>query len=71
MITDVLTRLGRRPTIGTDQLAQVVVGLQNQLATATALGHFAASADGAEATQGLVRQVLASLITEFSEPLPS
>lgn len=68
VIEDVLERLGRRPTLPPAQLAQVVVGLQNQLASATALGHFGPEQDGGDAAEQVARQVLAALITEFSEP---
>lgn len=68
MITVVLGRLGRRATLPVAHLAQVVVGLQNQLATATALGHLA-DGPGGEPNKELVRQVLTMLITQFSEPV--
>lgn len=72
MILVVLDRLGRRPVLAVDQLAQVVVGLQHQLATAGALGHLddGDAASNGERNQRLVRQVLVALLTEFSEPLP-
>ncbi len=68
MIALVMERLGRRPVRPLAQLAQVVVGLQNQLASATALGHLVAGPEG-EATKDLVREVLTVLVTQLSEPL--
>lgn len=71
VISDVLHRLGCRPGISAEQLAQIVVGLQNQLATAVALGHLSPGPGGGgdPTTDDLFRRVLGALLAEFSEPL--
>ncbi|MGN0063027.1 MAG: TetR/AcrR family transcriptional regulator [Nocardioides sp.] len=68
VIDDVLARLGRRGSVPTDQLAQLVISLQFHAMTLGALGDTTLS-DGAPQGRWLTDQVLVTLVNGFSVEL--